>query len=71
MKVPIGKITSRDSKQLGIAMAHFRKQNKRTQAQLAELAGVLQKTVSTVEREGSGTQPTLFKFSRHSNLNWS
>lgn len=62
MQGTISRLTSRDATQLGITLARFRKQNEMTQAQLAELAGVLQKTVSTVERGDPGTQlRTLFK----------
>lgn len=52
----------RDIKQLGIVISRFRRADKLTQKELAELAGILQKTVSSTESGGTGTKlETLFK----------
>ena len=62
-------IHARDSKQLGVAVSRFRRSESLTQEKLAELAGVLQKTVSAAERGVPGTQAkSIFKLLAALNL---
>lgn len=53
---------ARDTKQLGLILSNVRKTGKLTQSALALEAGILQKTVSAVERgEGGSSLETLFR----------
>lgn len=49
----------KSSEQLGEALRRFRKKQKLSQGELAEKAGLTQKTVSIIENEGTGTIKSL------------
>ena len=56
------RLSARDTRALGLKLARIRKQRKITQSELAERAGLLQKTISTIERGDARTQlRSLFK----------
>lgn len=49
----------RSLEQLGNALRRFRKLQKISQVELAKKAGLTQKTISVIERDGKGTIATL------------
>lgn len=69
MKKNLSNTTARDARQLGNNLARFRKKLRLTQNEVAKLAGLLQKTVSTAEAGEEGTQiKTIFKIFAALNL---